>query len=90
MAETPEVTRDRGGEAPATVPSHAASFGQILGPEEEKIKQLEGALWDGLGCLAQATRQEPHTGSLLIARFLMQEPIGDRIKQLRDEITELF
>jgi len=71
------------------VPSHAARFGQILGPEEEKIKQLEGALWDGLGCLAQATRQEPHTGSLLIARFLMHEPIGDRIKQLRDEITEL-
>jgi hypothetical protein len=33
--------------------------------------------------------RSPHTRSLVIAKFLMQEPIGDRIKQLRDEIAEL-
>lgn len=33
--------------------------------------------------------RSPHTRSLVIAKFLMQEPIGDCIKQLRDEIAEL-
>ena len=59
--------------------------------QEEKLRSAAGTLCETASiCLAQATRQEPKYSKCGgMAKFLMQEPIGDRIKQLRNEIAEL-
>jgi hypothetical protein len=59
-------------------------------PKKTEIKSVAGSVVTASVCLAQATRPEPTYSKFGgIAKFFMQEPIGDRIKQLRNEIAEL-